>query len=97
VSRLLFAGRFGGDLERIRLHLLAHNADDVEARLAEIVDALQLLTRHPLIGRKVGHGKRELVIGHGSRGYVALYAFDRVDDLVVITALRAQREAGFAD
>ncbi len=95
MARLVFAVRIRDDLDRFRLHLLAHEASEVEARIDEIIDALQLLTRHPLIGRKVGHGKRELVIGRDSRGYVALYAYDRMDDVVAVAALRAQREVGF--
>lgn len=97
MASLLFVTRIDSDLERIRLHLRAHEAADVELRLDEIIDALQLLTQHPLIGRRVGKHKRELVIGRGSRGYVALYAYDRLKDVVAIVALRAQREAGFVD
>jgi len=97
VASLLLAARVWDDLDRIRAHLLAHDVEDVEARVDEIIDALQLLTRHPLIGRKVGQGQRELVIGSGSRGYVALYAYDRLDDLIAVAALRAQRELGFGE
>lgn len=97
MASLLFATRIDSDLERIRLHLMAHEAADVEIRVNEVIDALQLLTQHPLIGRRVCLGKRELVIGRGNRGYVALYAYDRQNDMVVIAALRAQREAGFVD
>lgn len=97
MASLVLAVRIGDDLERIRSHLLAHEASHVEAHLDEIIDALQLLTRHPFIGRKVGQGWRELVIGRGSRGYVALYAYDRLDDVVAVAALRAQREKGFGE
>ena len=67
MTLLVLAGRVGDDLERIRSHLLAHEASGAETRIDEIIDALQLLTRHPLIGRKVGQDRRELVIGRGSR------------------------------
>jgi plasmid stabilization system protein ParE len=95
VARLVLAGRLADDLERIEAHLRAHEATDVDARLAEIVEALQVLERHPLIGRRVEAGRRELVIGRGARGYVARYAYDPLDDVVAVTALRSQREAGF--
>lgn len=97
MTRLVLASRLADDLERIEAHLLAHDAIDVEARLAEIAEALQVLERHPLIGRKVQAGRRELVIGRGARGYVALYAYDALDDVVAVAALRAQREAGFGE
>jgi hypothetical protein len=37
------------------------------------------------------------VIGKGSRGYVARYRYDPVNDEVRVAALRSQREAGFRD
>lgn len=95
MTRLLLAIRLADDLDRIAAHLREYEASDVEARLAEVIEALQVLTRHPLIGRKVELGRRELVIGRGARGYVALYAYDPLDDVVAVAALRAQREAGF--
>ncbi|MEO5732220.1 MAG: type II toxin-antitoxin system RelE/ParE family toxin [Rubrivivax sp.] len=93
---MAFAGRPAEDLARIAEHLLVHDVTGVEDRLAEIIDALEVLTRHPLIGRKVANNRRELVIGRGARGYVALHAYDIHTDLVAIAALLAQREAGFA-
>ena len=41
-------------------------------RMREILEAIQILTHSPLIGRPVKDGKRELVIGRATRGYVAL-------------------------
>ncbi|MCA0240382.1 MAG: type II toxin-antitoxin system RelE/ParE family toxin [Proteobacteria bacterium] len=63
----------------------------------EVFDALDLLQRHPLIGRPAGGDRRELVIGRGTRGYVARYRFDEAADIVHVLALRTQREAGFSD
>lgn len=95
MSALRFDAGFLRDIQRVEQHLLAHRADDIPGRIAEILDALDLLTRHPMIGRASGDERRELVIGQGSRGYVALYRFDPLDDEVVVLALRAQREMGF--
>lgn len=95
MATVRFADDFAVDLLRIAEHLAAHEIADIGARLDSIVDALQVLTRHPLLGRKAGHGLRELVIGRGSRGYIALYRYDELDDEVVVAALRAQKEAGF--
>ena len=97
MTRLVLAGRLVDDFARIEAHLLAQEVADVDGRLMEIVDALQALALHPLIGRKVASGKRELVIGRGSRGYVARYVYDMHDDVVAVTALRAQKEVGFED
>jgi plasmid stabilization system protein ParE len=38
---------------------------------------------------------RELVISFGDSGYVALYRYDPVDDVVFVLAFRHQREAGY--
>ena len=38
---------------------------------------------------------RELVIGHGSHGYVALYRFVPQIDVAFVLAIRAQREADY--
>jgi plasmid stabilization system protein ParE len=54
-----------------------------------------LLAHSPLIGRKVKGGKRELVVGQGSRGYVALYRYVPDIDTVFVLAVRNQREAGY--
>ena len=97
MTRLQFEPRLVEDLARIQAHLLAHDVPDVPARVDEIVTALAVLKDHPLIGRKGAPGWRELVIGRGGRGYVALYLYDPLDDVVAVLALRSQREAGFGD
>ena len=97
MTRLVYHERVGDDVQRIVLHLLAHDGQRVDERVAEIMSALSLLTQHPLIGRPAGSGLRELVIGRDARGYVARYRFDPVVDIVHVLALRAQRESGFED
>jgi len=86
---------YSRDLQRIQQHLVAHDASRVEERLAAIFDALEILRRHPEIGRSDVEGFRELVIGKGARGYVARYRYDRLEDSVDVLAIRAQREGGF--
>lgn len=83
------------DIDRFIDHLQQHEAVNVADRVEEILDAIQILSRSPMIGRPVKDGKRELVIGTGNRGYVALYRYLAAIETVFILALRAQREAGF--
>jgi toxin ParE1/3/4 len=97
VTTLSYADDLHLDVDRIVAHFAQQEVQHVEERLAEIFDALLLLRRHPLIGRPAEAGHRELVIGEGSRGYVALYRYDALDDAVEVLALRAQRESGFRD
>jgi plasmid stabilization system protein ParE len=72
--RVEFAEGFEVDLDRIREHLISHGAN-VEARLAEVFQALRILQRNPYIGYEVEGGSGELVIGNKSRhrGYFVLY------------------------
>jgi plasmid stabilization system protein ParE len=62
-----------------------------------IADAIEILQRHPLIGRPLENEKHELLISRGKTGYVALYRYDESLDIVFVLALRHQREAGFTD
>jgi len=96
VTRVEFGQGANEDFDRILAHLVAYDAEDVEERIAQIVEACGLLARHPLIGRDRPDQKRELIIGSGARGYVALYRFVEESNLVLILAIRAQREKGFA-
>ncbi len=95
MSRLELAPEVFDDFERFLDHLLSAGVVDAAARIAEIIQALQILTHSPLIGRKLRGGKRELVIGPDSRGYVALCRLVAVIDTVFVLALRSQREAGY--
>jgi plasmid stabilization system protein ParE len=53
------------------------------------------LEQHPEIGRLVQHNFRELIISRGKTGYVALYEYDKDSDVVLVLAIRHQREAGY--
>ena len=83
------------DFDRFLDHLAQFEVEDPSERIGEILQAVQILTHSPLIGRKVRGGKRELVIGQGSRGYVVLYRLVPAIDVVFVLAVRSQREAGY--
>ena len=93
--RIESAARVSADFDRIAEHLAGHEASDVQARVEAIISAIDLLALHPEIGRPVDAGLRELVIGRGSRGNVALYSFSEELEVVFVLALRSQREAGY--
>jgi plasmid stabilization system protein ParE len=95
VIRIALAPKTLDDFDRIIDHLIAREVSDAGARVAAIVSALDVLAEHPLIGRPVELGLRELVIGRDSRGYVALYRYEPAAELVRVLAVRAQREAGW--
>ena len=85
------------DLDRIVEHLQQHEVDAADARVAAIVSALDVLADNPLIGRPAGDDRRELLIGRGAQGYVALYRYLPVVDIALVLAIRAQREGGYAN
>ena len=95
MSRIEFAPEVRDDIDRIFDHLARFEVDDIPSRIREIIEAIDVLDRNPLIGRPVQGGKRELVIGRRSRGYVALYLHVAEIDTGFVLALRSQREAGY--
>ncbi|TAL86279.1 MAG: type II toxin-antitoxin system RelE/ParE family toxin [Rhodanobacter sp.] len=96
MTRVRLAPAVIEDLERIVDHLRRHESDAAEARADEIISAFDVLADNPFIGRPAGDDKRELVIGHGTRGYIALYRYLPLIDIALILAIRAQREGGYA-
>lgn len=95
MARIELAPEVLDDFDRFFDHMTLFNVADAPLRIGHIVEALQVLTHSPLMGRPVRGGKRELVIGQGERGYVALYHYLAALDTVFVLALRSQREAGF--
>ena len=95
MSRVELAPEVSDDLDRILDHLLEHEIADAPARIGDIIKAIDVLERSPLIGRPVRAELRELVIGRGARGYVALYRYVAELDTVLVLAIRGQKEAGY--
>lgn len=97
VARIELASGVAEDFDRILDHLLSSQGDTASERIGEIMAALDVLEQNPLIGRPAANGKRELVIGRRSRGYLALYRYVTEMNTVFVLAIRSQREAGYAD
>lgn len=95
MARIELAPEVLDDFDRILDHLAQYEAADAAERVAGIIGGLEVLTHSPEIGRRVRGGKRELVIGKGTRGYVALYRCVTSADTVFVLAVRAQREGGY--
>lgn len=97
MARIELAPELAEDFDRILDHLATYRVEDSAQRIGEIIAALAVLEQNPLIGRPVVNGKRELVIGRRSRGYLALYRYVPEMDIVFVLAIRGQREAGYAE
>ena len=84
-------------LERCRQFLIA-KAPQAARRAAKVIERqFLLLETTPDIGRPFPElpELRELVIGFGDSGYVALYRHEPTDDAVYVLAFRHQKEAGY--
>jgi plasmid stabilization system protein ParE len=85
------------DLERL-FEFIA-TADPLRAReqIASVRRAFAMLAEHPLLGRVAEDGRRELVLSRGRYGYIAKYRWLPADEVVLVLAVRHQREAGFME
>jgi plasmid stabilization system protein ParE len=88
VTRVELAPQAGDDFERILDHLMTHEVKEAASRVGDIITAISALERNPLIGRPAQNERLELVIGRGSRGYVALYRYVPEIDTVFVLAVR---------
>lgn len=85
------------DLERIFEFNFARDPGTALDHIRRIREGISILANHPEIGRAVaGSPLRELVISHGASGYIALYQHSPLEEMVRITAVRHQREAGYS-
>lgn len=95
MSRLRYSDEARQDLIRLAdfyREKAPHIAPDA---INAILDSIHTLTINPLIGRPYPLKEylfRELVIGFGSGGYLALYAYDERTDTIDILAIRHQKE-----
>ncbi|MGY2732958.1 type II toxin-antitoxin system RelE/ParE family toxin [Sphingomonas sp. UYP23] len=97
MPRLIVAEGAVRGIARCRTFLAEKSPQAAQRAGAEIARQLRLLESNPAIGRPYGDDTdlRELVIGFGAAGYVALYRYDPADDAVYVVAFRHQREAGY--
>jgi plasmid stabilization system protein ParE len=95
VARIELAAEVLDDLDRFVVHMASFGVDDIGQRIEDLIAAIGVLAHSPNAGRRAKGGKRELVIGTGSRGFVALYRYVEPVDTVFILAVRGQREAGY--
>jgi addiction module RelE/StbE family toxin len=95
LAKLSYSPQALNDLERLTDFLIVSDPAAAGKTVELISEAVNLLKRHPLIGRPVESGLRDLVISRGRSGYVALYSVEDVHDAVLILSIRHQREAGY--
>jgi toxin ParE1/3/4 len=97
VARIEVAPEVAGDLDRIVDHLIQHDESRIDERITGLIDAIEVLTHSPLVGRPLRHDLRELIVGRAAEGYVILYKYIPEIDTAFVLAVRSQREAGYAN
>jgi addiction module RelE/StbE family toxin len=95
MAQIVYSDEALADFERIIEFLLKTSPEAAMQTLMIIRSAVSILEAHPLIGRRIDHHIRELVISQRVTGYLALYRFDAAFDVVRILRIRHQREAGY--
>jgi plasmid stabilization system protein ParE len=96
VAEVAYSRHAFADLDRLA-DFLAKDAPRVAIAVIDVIrDGIEILERHPLVGRPCEEGLRELLISYGKSGYMALYSYEQEYDVVLVLAIRHQREAGFS-
>lgn len=97
MPRVIVTALAGRGLERCR-HFLSKNNQPAARRAGLTIERqFAMLETNPDIGRPFPEipELREIVIGFGDSGYVALYRYEPSVDTVYVLAFRHQKEAGY--
>ena len=95
MAEIVFTPAAFADFDRVFEFYAPNDPRLARAQVEAIVDAISMLHNHPLIGRMTRGSLRELVISHGTTGFVALYRYAPRLDQVRILRIRHQRELGY--
>ena len=95
MAQVVYSDNALANLERAFEFLAQDDPAAAVRTAAAIREAVDMLSRHPLIGRMVEQGLRELVISFGKTGYVALYRFLPQRGEIRVLAFRHQRELDY--
>ena len=97
MAKVRLTARAFSALEQIFEFIAATDPARALETVARIREAVMVLEHHPLIGRAVEDGRRELVISRGRSACLALYRRRPADDTVLVLAIRDARQAGHAE
>lgn len=92
---IIYSEQALADLERLTDFLLQDEPVAALETADLIIEAVEVLENHPLIGRDAEEGLKELVISCGKSGYLALYSYESSQDVVLVLSIRHQREVGY--
>lgn len=95
MAQVIYSRRALADLERLTDFLLDSAPAAASQTVDLILEAVEILINHPLIGRPTETELRELILSRGKSAYLALYSYEEGQDTVLILAVRHSREAGY--
>ena len=95
MAEIVYSPNAIANIERAFEYLAEKDPRSALAAASAIRTGVEVLARHPLIGRPAEDELRELVISFGRTGYVALYRFVPSENRVRVLALRHQRELDY--
>jgi plasmid stabilization system protein ParE len=95
LAQVVYSARSLDHIERAFRFLRDKSPTAALNAVTAIQSAVDNLSAHPFIGRRIEGELRELTISYGQSGYVALYRFVASLDQVRVLAIRHQRELGF--
>ena len=97
MTRLVLSPAAFRDIDRLTDFLLESDPVAAGDTTPLLISGLRVLQEHPLIGRPVEMGYRELVISRGNTGYVALYTYDMKNDIALILTSAINAKRGISD
>ena len=97
MARVEISERALSDLERLFEYKARSDPALARERILSVRRALALLADHPLLGREAEEGRRELLLLRGPDGYVAKYRWIAAEDVLLVLAVRHQREVGYEE
>jgi plasmid stabilization system protein ParE len=95
MATIRLTARAFAHLEQIFEFIAAADPKRALATIQQIREAVLILERHPLIGRTVEEGRRELIVSRGRAAHVVLYRWRPADESILILAVRDARQAGY--
>ena len=94
--KIVYHDKARDDVARLVEFLIESDIDAALVTFGIIDEGISVLKNHPEIGRPTeSDALRELVISRGRTGYVALYEFGELQELVIVLRVKHQRESGF--
>jgi plasmid stabilization system protein ParE len=83
------------DIEQIWAFYLAIDEQLATRAVQTLFDGLDILLKHPKVGQVMQNNLRVLPIKFGQSGFMALYTYNPLTEIVIILRLRHQPEHEF--